>query len=182
MPQQTKTSLLVLALTRHYDDLVDYIRRKFGGREFARDVVHDLCVQLIEHPSLADIEQPLAYLRKASTNGALNRLRNENYRTEWVDVVSELPEHAHLESGEYVLDFKQNVIYLQQVIQGLPPRARQIFLLHRLYGMSQQDIATELDISRNMVTQHYRRAITEIAEKWPPLRLYYQARQQGRHE
>ncbi|MGP1717610.1 MAG: RNA polymerase sigma factor [Methylophilus sp.] len=181
LSQQPKYPSLLHALTTHYDDLIDYVRRKFGGREFggrefAQDVVHDLCVKLIERPILLEIQQPLAYLRKASTNGALNRIRSENLRAEYIDVVDELPDYAHAESGEYLLALKQNVLSLHAVIEGLPPRARQVFLLHRLYDFSQQQIATELNISRTMVTQHYRRAIREIAEKWPPLQQYYQSR------
>ncbi|WP_036298450.1 RNA polymerase sigma factor [Methylophilus sp. OH31] len=176
LSHQPKYPSLLHALTTHYDDLIDYVRRKFGGREFAQDVVHDLCVKLIERPILLEIQQPLAYLRKASANGALNRIRGENLRAEFIDVVEELPDYAHTESGEYLLALKQNVISLHAVIEGLPPRARQVFLLHRLYDFSQQEIAKELEISRTMVTQHYRRAIREIAEKWPPLQQYYESR------
>jgi RNA polymerase sigma factor (sigma-70 family) len=175
LSQQPNYSSLLHALTTHYDDLVDYVRRKFGGRDFAQDVVHDLCVKLIERPVLLEIQHPLAYLRKASTNGALNRIRSDNLRAEYIDVVDELPDYAHVESGEYLLAIKQNALSLQVVIDGLPPRARQVFLLHRLYDFSQQDIAKELEISRTMVTQHYRRAIREIAEKWPPLQQYYKS-------
>ncbi|EPM9934510.1 TPA: RNA polymerase sigma factor, partial [Pseudomonas aeruginosa] len=33
---------LIGALALHYDDLVDFIRRRFQGSQFARDVVHDV--------------------------------------------------------------------------------------------------------------------------------------------
>lgn len=32
------------ALALHYDDPVDYIKRRFHGRDFVRDLMHDVCV------------------------------------------------------------------------------------------------------------------------------------------
>ncbi|PYG96401.1 RNA polymerase subunit sigma-70, partial [Arthrobacter stackebrandtii] len=54
-----KPSLLA-TLIRHYDDLVDHVRRRFGERVFAREVVHDLCVQLLEDDEREGVRQPLA--------------------------------------------------------------------------------------------------------------------------
>lgn len=42
----TSTSSLLSTLVRHYDELVEHVRRRFGERGFARDVVHDVCVHL----------------------------------------------------------------------------------------------------------------------------------------
>lgn len=39
------------ALAPHYDELMDYIKRCFHGRDFARDLMHDVCVQMLEKPS-----------------------------------------------------------------------------------------------------------------------------------
>lgn len=33
------------ALALLYDELVDYIKRRFHSRDFARDLMHDVCVQ-----------------------------------------------------------------------------------------------------------------------------------------
>ena len=40
------------ALALHCDDLVDYIKRRFHGRDFLRDLMHDVCVcvQMLEKP------------------------------------------------------------------------------------------------------------------------------------
>ena len=41
---------LLSSLVRHYEDLVDYVRVRFGDHGFAREVVHDVCVQILERP------------------------------------------------------------------------------------------------------------------------------------
>ncbi|HYQ50442.1 MAG TPA: sigma factor-like helix-turn-helix DNA-binding protein, partial [Pseudomonas sp.] len=41
---------------------------------------------------------------------------------------------------------------------------------HRIHGMAQRDIAEELEISTNMVTQHFNRAMRAIISRWEPAR------------
>ena len=48
MTKSSPDAELISALALHYDDLVAYIRRRFHGSQFARDVVHDVCLQLLE--------------------------------------------------------------------------------------------------------------------------------------
>lgn len=52
---------LLQALALHYDDLVEHIRRRFSNQHFARDVVHDVCVQILEKPPLNAISVPMAF-------------------------------------------------------------------------------------------------------------------------
>ena len=85
---------LLSTLVRHYDDLVDHIRRRFGDRSMARDVVHDVCVQLLERGEKEDVRTPLALLRKISHDTAVSRYRSDRRRGAWVEAISELPEVA----------------------------------------------------------------------------------------
>lgn len=71
---------LLQALALHYDDLVEHIRRRFSNQHFARDVVHDVCVQILEKPPLKAISVPIAFLRRATLNRAIDRRRAESTR------------------------------------------------------------------------------------------------------
>jgi RNA polymerase sigma-70 factor (ECF subfamily) len=66
------------------------------------------------------------------------------------------------------LEFEQRLLALLAVIDALPARQRQIFLLHRIHGMAQQEIADALQISVNMVAQHFMRAMRTLAQRWQP--------------
>jgi RNA polymerase sigma-70 factor (ECF subfamily) len=161
---------LVIALTYHYDGLIDYVRRNFAnGRNdhhFAQEIIHDVCISLIDNPPVQRIHTPLAYLRLAIKNRAIDRCRSEEARNRYIDYVAETPDYQHHQDGASALDFSQKLEALKRIIEALPPRQRQVFLLHRLHNMSQQEIANELSISRNMVTQHFTRAITAITFQW----------------
>lgn len=171
MTQSPPNPELMSALALHYDDLVAYIRRRFHGTRFARDVVHDVCVQLLEKPPQQAISLPIAYLRRTSFNRALDRWRADATREAYFESTGEVPDwHTHELDGAAAMDFEQQLEALLAIIDALPARARQVFLLHRIHGMPQREIAEALGISVNMVTQHFGRAIRRIAQDWEPAR------------
>lgn len=158
------------ALALHYDDLVDYIKRRFHGRDFARDLMHEVCVQMLEKPPRDPIATPLAFLRKTAFNRAIDRIRAE--RTRQAHLNGHVPEYLSVDDwdGAQALDFEQQLAALLDIIQALPVRQRQVFLLHRIHDMSQREIAEDLGISVNMVTQHFGRAMKTIGQHWEPAR------------
>lgn len=158
------------ALALHYDDLVDYIKRRFHGRDFARDLMHEVCVQMLEKPPRDPIATPLAFLRKTAFNRGIDRIRAE--RTRQAHLNGHVPEYLSVDDwdGAQALDFEQQLAALLDIIQALPVRQRQVFLLHRIHDMSQREIAEELGISVNMVTQHFGRAMKTIGQHWEPAR------------
>lgn len=83
MSNSSANPQLMAALALHYDDLVEYIRRRFNGRDFARDLVHDVCVLVMEKPPQESIKLPLAFLRRTAFNRAIDRLRAERVRQEY---------------------------------------------------------------------------------------------------
>ncbi|MGJ7516765.1 RNA polymerase sigma factor [Pseudomonas baetica] len=92
MPFDPVKPSLINTLVRHYDELVDHVRRRFGDRGFAREVVHDVCVQLLEKREKDNVHTPLALLRKISHDQAVSRYRSERRRQAWVVALPELPQ------------------------------------------------------------------------------------------
>ncbi len=171
MTKSSSNPELIGALALHYDDLVEYIRRRFQGSQFAREVVHDVCVQLLEKPPQQPVKLPFAFLRKVSFNKAIDRRRADNTRGSFIEFTSEVPDwHVHEQDGAASLDLEQQLEALLAIIEALPARARQVFLLHRIHGMAQREIASDLGISLNMVTQHFGRAMQAIVRDWEPAR------------
>lgn len=161
---------LLDALALHYDDLVRYIKQRFRDRHFARDLVHDVYLQILDKPPRQRISLPLAFLRKVTFNRAIDRVRAESLRAAHLAAASHDEPALDSWDGARELDFEQQLHALLAIIEALPARQRQVFLLHRIHGMAQRDIATELEISANMVTQHFNRALYAIASRWEPAR------------
>lgn len=155
-------SPLVTALVRHYEELVAHVRRgpvgRWGDRGMAREVVHDVCTELIAGPPAQPPRIPLAFLRTVCTRRAIDRCRQEDRHAQWVECVEELPEIAAPAADEPArrLWERQRLALLADSIQALPPRCRDVFVMHRIHGVPQQDIARHLAISLKTVEKHLR--------------------------
>ena len=65
-------------------------------------------------------------------------------------------------SAVVLADLQQRLAAAQRVIEGLPPRCREVFWLCKVEGHSQPRIAATLGISLNMVERHLMRALLDL--------------------
>jgi RNA polymerase sigma-70 factor (ECF subfamily) len=156
---------LVVALVQHYDDLIDHLRRRFGDAASAQDVVHDVCLRLLSDPPAAEVRMPLAFLRRTATHLAIDRYRVEQARGAWVSSEAEPPDVAGDVPGvERLLDARREIELLACAIETLPPRCREVFVMHKIHEMPQPEVAARLGISRNMVEKHVMRGLAACRE------------------
>lgn len=156
---------LLSTLVRHYDELVEHVRRRFGERGFAREVVHDVCVQLLEKQEKEGVRTPLALLRKITHDNAASRYRGERRRQCWIVAVEALPEvDAQLPSHERQLDASQTLDRLVRAIEGLPPRCQMVFVMHKIHELPQAEVAERLGISLKTVEKHLRLGMAACRE------------------
>lgn len=161
MQTEFTKSKLLSSLVLHYNELVNHVNRHFSNRHFAEDVVHDVCIQLLENPPSTDIKTPLSYLRKVTINRAIDRSRHEKVGENYI---AHLPVNSdiHFYDGAAALEFAQKIEQVKKMIDALPRKQRQVFLLHQLYEITQQEISIEMGISTNMVSRHFNKALLNI--------------------
>lgn len=140
------------------------LRRFFFGRlhcrEDAADATQETFLRLLTVPAHSRIEHPQAYLfrvARAVAYASVARKRTDgevlDYAALFEDVVDDMP------GPERIVDARQRLLRFAKVIEDLPPRCRQVFVLSRLNGLPNGEIATRLGISRNMVEKHVIRAL-----------------------
>lgn len=156
---------LFAALLRHYDELVDHVRRRFGDRHFARDVLQDVCVQLLERPPAGEVVQPLAFLRHVTTHRAIDCYRAQRTREAHADawLAGNPATDAQSPDVADAVAHRQIVDHLERCIAALPRRCQEVFILHRLHELPQQEVALRLGMSRGMVARHTARAMALLA-------------------
>lgn len=159
-------SALIDEFVCRYDELIDHLRRRFGDKGFARDVLQDVCVQLLERPP-ENVRAPGAFLRHVSTQLAIDRYRVEKVRAGIVESMPDIPDqpptHAALSGAELNIAFQQKQQALLAAVQALPECCRDVFILHKLYHLPQAEVAEKLGISRGMVARHMARATAGLA-------------------
>ena len=159
---------LVSSLVRHYEDLVDYLRRRFASPGLAREVVHDVCVRLLERPEPAGVRQPMALLRRMAHDAAVDRCRAEDLRRQWVEPRAELPDAACEGAGPARQAVAaQELAQLVDVIRAMPCRRRQVFILHKIHDVPQAAVARRMGIGLKAVERHLRLAMVDCRQALP---------------
>ena len=131
-------------LAEHRRHVVDVAYRILGDRSAAEDVVQDAWLQL-HNRDLSDVRNPRGYLTTVVSRLALDelrsaRMRRERYVGPWLPepVVTE---HAPDPADRVTLDESVSLALLA-VLERLSPAERTSLVLHDVFGMSFDEIAT----------------------------------------
>lgn len=148
---------------RYYRELHNFLARKVNDRDTASDLAQESYVRVLALQQAGEmIGDPRALLYRVARNLLVDRIRHEAVRDlDSLDILSEdespqAPGHLQPEAQYAALQYVRAMV---QAIEGLPPRCREAFILNRFDGLSHQEIAERMGVSRNMVAQHIMRAI-----------------------
>lgn len=144
----------------HGRDLLRFLTRAVGWQD-APDLVQETYLRVLRHAESGEMVEPHAFLRAIALNLAKDHRRRRRTESKYVapgeipvDIAAPAPS---LEDG---MEAKERLRKLQVGVAALPPRCRDVFVLRRFEGLSQDEIAKRLGISRNMVEKHLRLALT----------------------
>ena len=155
---------LQLYLT-HRIALVDYAAPIVGCRAKAEDVVQDAWLRFSQGAdNLAPLTQPVGYLYRIVRNLAFDLNRRATLENRHTTHSESLDEHiSNAPSPEQQALHVDELRKLQHALSRLPERTRQAFVLHRLQGLTFQQIGTQLGISVSLAHQLVRDALTYCA-------------------
>lgn len=132
-------------------------------RDDAEDLLQNAIVRMLQRPH-GDIARPEAFVVRVALNEAVDGYRRARHpaapRSLGTDDLY-LRDQAPL--PDEMLMVRQRLDRVHHGLEQLPPRTREIFLMHRLDGMKYREIAEALDISISTVEKHVARAMTFIA-------------------
>jgi RNA polymerase sigma-70 factor (ECF subfamily) len=112
--------------------------RLLGDEPSARDVCHDVFVQILRATPAWNPPAPLGWLYTTTTNACLNLLRG---RRRWRDVLQGRPRPP----------VSPGAVPIGALLRDIPERLQEIAIYYGLEGMSQSEIALVLGISQKTV-------------------------------
>ncbi len=139
---------------------------KIGEAEMARDLVQDAFVKIwLKREILRPDQSFFAILAKFGINLAQDELRRRKVREKHYDRVSELWKKPG-ENPEASLVMSQTQALVSKVIaEDMPERCRQVFVLSRVEGLANAEVAELLDISKKTVENQLNRAVKILRKK-----------------
>lgn len=121
------------------------------------DVVQETYLRAVANNTSKSIKDPAGYLFRTSRNIALNqkaRLYHELEVSLPIEEVDQLTVLIDDKPVERDVDRKQRFAELCLAVSELPIQCRRVFVLRKVYGFSQAEIAKELGISVSTVESH----------------------------
>jgi RNA polymerase sigma factor (sigma-70 family) len=133
-----------------------------GQDAIAEDLMHDAFVRLLRQPE-GKVTEAEAWLTRVVKNLAINRLRREGLGVVKAVAPEEIDNIARNDlSTEHELIARESLHLCLKAIMALPPRRREIFILHRFQGLTYDGIAERLGISRNTVMVQIVNALADL--------------------
>lgn len=148
----------------YYPRLV-YFAKEYVSYEEARNLVQDAFISYWEkNPELQNEAQLQGYLYTVVKNNCLMRLRHEKIKKLHVQQTERRNQNEVYLSALEQLDTSDTTFHeieaiFEKTLAGLPPRCREVFVLSRIEGQKNQEIAKELNISLKAVEAHITKAI-----------------------
>lgn len=149
----------------HDTSLRAYVRGRFPAVRDVDDVVQESYLRIWQARARHPIQSARAFLFRIARNLALDIVRHD--RRSPIKVVTDL---SHL----FVIDDRpdaaaaasrqQEIALLVDAIDALPARCREIFILRKLRGVSQKDIAARLGLSEQTVQVQAARGLRRVAD------------------
>ena len=148
----------------YYRDLYFFARKFLENREVAEEIVQDVFIALWENRAVLNIEKSLkSYLFTSVKNRSVNYLKSRinNIRFVEIDRAESADQSVIADSS---LELQELNDLIQKAISSLPPRCREMFHLSRNSGMTYQEIADNLNISKETVKSQISEAIRKIRD------------------
>jgi RNA polymerase sigma-70 factor (ECF subfamily) len=158
---------LVSALNARFRPaLMAFFLRRIGNHAEAEDLTQDVLVRVTKQGSAIDASRPDAYVFQIAANLLRDRGRRHAVRSSYLQSV-EAAAAADVEERDphRVLQARQSLASVIRAVRELPERTRTIFILFRLEGMKQREIADHLNLSVRTVELHVIRASVHLRER-----------------
>ena len=134
-----------------------YLRRFIRSREAADDLAQEAFLRAFAAETGHMIEAPKAFLFKVARNLALNELARQSAMA--IESLGDFAGQEVLEDSSQaavddVVDSRERIRLLARAIAVLPPQCAKVFILRKMQGLSQKEIAVRLNISVRTVENH----------------------------
>ena len=153
--------------------LLAYVRRFVNDDSVAQDLVQDSFMALWDKQIPFNTEDTRRLLFVATRNRCLNYLKHKNIVDRYTQNCRTQVKVWEERLYNYDFSFVENehpYLYqelereIQRIVDSLPKRCREVFVLSRFQGLKNREIAERLHISLNTVERHIQRALRIFTE------------------
>jgi RNA polymerase sigma factor (sigma-70 family) len=148
-----RVAFVGLLFQRHRRQLLWYLLRLTSSKDDAEEIAQEAYLRLLRVDGLeSDSQRARNYLFRTATNLVRDNHRRRTARCEQQHVALE---DLQLETGgsavDRIVDSQLAADIVIKILRGMPLRPRQAFMMHFAHGVTYQQIALELAVSKKTV-------------------------------
>ena len=141
----------------HHGWLRGWLLRRLNVPAEAADLAQDTFLRLLASPAsmaqLQGVRQPRSFLATVAQRTLVDHIRRQVLERAWLETLAQQPEASAI-SPETRAILLETIREIDAMLQRLPARAREAFLLAQLGGYTYAEIGRRLDVSERMVKKY----------------------------
>lgn len=149
-----RNALVSLLYSEHHGWLSAWLRKKLRCPADAADLTQDTFIRLLQGDLEGELREPRAFLRTTATRLLIDLIRRRRVEQSYLAALALYCAGAVEASAEDHQQAIDTLVALAAMLEALPARPREAFLLCRLEGLSHADIADRLGVSVSSVKQY----------------------------
>jgi RNA polymerase sigma factor (sigma-70 family) len=156
--EESRGQVIERLFREHNEALIRFLRGRVGSHNEAREVAQEAYVRLLSLDQPGAVSYLRAFLFKTAANIAIDRRRrHQNYdRVAGGQLFTELTENR---TPERQLSGEQTLRHLGILIEAMPAKCRESFVMNQIQGLDAATIAARLGITDSMVRKYVVRAL-----------------------
>jgi RNA polymerase sigma-70 factor (ECF subfamily) len=154
------------------DFFLRVLARRVGNAHVAEEILQDAFLQVSRMDSEEVIANPDGYLMKVAINLSTDWMRHESSRRrrerDWVQSNTLFQTSGEATEGDpaadQILIAKDEWARLGRLVETLSPPVRTAFILHKVKGLSHEETARMMGLSKSTVEKHIMKAMRRVLE------------------
>jgi RNA polymerase sigma factor (sigma-70 family) len=156
--EKSRAQVVERLFREHNEALIRFLRGRVGSHNEALEVAQEAYVRLLSLDQPGAVSYLRAFLFKTAANIAIDRRRrDQNYdKVAARQLFTELTENR---TPERQLSGEQTLRHLGILIEAMPAKCRESFVMNQIQGLDATAIAAQLGITNSMVRKYVVRAL-----------------------
>jgi RNA polymerase sigma-70 factor (family 1) len=135
------------------------------SNEESENIIQDVFLNLWENRQKVDKDSSVKYyVFTIVHNSAISLIRKKARTTQFIEYLK-LQQNLNQEPVNVEYEYNELKERLDLIVNHLPLRQKEVYILHNVEGLKYQEIAKRLNISENTIENHMSRALRTIREK-----------------
>lgn len=151
----------ITALYQDYNEtLVRYLAIRLRSRQDAVEVAQEAYIRLIRRENLKGIDCFQSFLFRTATNISIDLQRQRARQAKNFASSKFLLGDIDEITPERTLNARQRISALKEVLEDLPPKCREAFMLYKFKNLEHAEIAKKMGLSVSSVRKYIARGLT----------------------